>query len=81
MRQITIRVPDDLHELATSASEAQGQSLNSFAVGALLAQVRAKSYGEWRHMVDNSHRSAGFRGMSPAGQQVMRSLTGDERNE
>ena len=78
MRQITIRVNDDLHELATSASEAQGQSLNSFAVGALLAQVRAKSYGEWRQMVDSSHRSAGFRGMSPEGREAIRTLTGDE---
>lgn len=78
MRQITIRVPDELHELATSASEAQGQSLNSFAVGALLAQVRVKSYGEWRQMVDNSHRSAGFRGMSIEGREATRTLSGDE---
>ena len=78
MRQITLRVPDELHELATSASEAQGQSLNSFAVGALLAQVRAKAYGEWRLMVDNSHRSASYRGLSPEGQEAIRTLTGDE---
>lgn len=78
MRQITVRVPDDLHELATSASEAQGQSLNSFAVGALLAQVRAKSYSEWRQMVENSHRSASYRSLSIEGQVAIRSLTGDE---
>jgi uncharacterized protein (DUF1778 family) len=78
MRQITLRVPNDLHELATSASEAQGQSLNSFAIAALLAQVRAKSYGEWRQMVDNSHRAAGYRGLPPEGRDTIRTLTGDE---
>jgi uncharacterized protein (DUF1778 family) len=78
MRQITLRVPDDLHELATWASHAQGQSLNSFAIGALLAQVRAKSCGEWRQMVDNSNRSTSAKGLSPEGQEAIRTLTGDE---
>jgi HicB family len=78
MRQITLRVPDDLHELATAAAESQQQSLNSFAMNALLAQVRAKSYGEWRLHVEHSHRAANYRGLSPAGREVLATLTGDE---
>ncbi len=78
MRQITLRVPDELHDLAASAAEAQGQSLNSFATGALLAQVRARSFTEWRQMVEDSHRAAGYRGVSPEALEVLRTLTGNE---
>lgn len=78
MRQITLRVPDDVHELATAAAESQQQSLNSFAVNALLAQVRAKSYSEWRLHVESSHRASSFRGISGAGRAELAALTGDE---
>jgi HicB family len=78
MRQITLRVPDELHDLAASAAQAQGQSLNSFATGAILAQVRARSFSEWRQMVEDSHRGSNFRGLSTAGLDALRSLTGNE---
>ncbi len=78
MRQITIRVPDDLHELASAAALEQSQSLNSFAMNALLAQVRAKSFSEWRAHVEASNRAAGFHGMSAAGSVRLTELTGDE---
>ena len=78
MRQITLRVPDDLHELASAAALEQSQSLNSFAMSALLAQVRAKSFSEWRAHVDASNRSAGFRGLSTAGRARLAELNGDE---
>ncbi len=78
MRQITLRVPDDLHELVTAAAEAQSQSINTFAVAALLGQVRAKSYGEWRQHVENSHRATGFKGLSATALETARTLTGDE---
>jgi predicted transcriptional regulator len=78
MRQLTIRVPDDLHDLASAAAEAQHQSLNSFATNALLAQVRAKSFSEWRQHVEASNRAVAFRGLSAAGSARLRALTGDE---
>jgi uncharacterized protein (DUF1778 family) len=78
MRQITLRVPDDLHELAIAAAESQHQSLNSFAVSALLAQVRAKSYSEWRTHVENSHNATSFKGLSSLGQERLLTLNGDE---
>ncbi len=78
MRQITLRVPDDLHELVTSAAVAQNQSVNTFAVSALLGQVRAKSFSEWRQHVENSHRATGFTGISSAALNRMRTMTGDE---
>lgn len=78
MRQVTLRVPDDLHDLAVEAAEAQNQSLNSFAVNALLAQVRAKSFTEWRQLVDDSHRSSSYRGLSSKASERITTLTGDE---
>jgi HicB family len=78
MRQLTIRVPDDLHDLASAAAEAQQQSLNSFAMNALLAQVRAKSFSEWRQHVEDSNRASSFRGLSSAGSKRLRTLSGDE---
>jgi HicB family len=78
MRQITLRVPDDLHELVTAAAEAQSQSINTFAVGALLSQVRAKSFSEWRQHVDDSHRVAGFSGITASALERLRTMTGDE---
>ncbi len=78
MKQITLRVPDELHELAAAAAESQQQSLNSFAMNALLAQVRAKSFSEWRQLVEDSHRAASFRGLPEAGLARLASLTGDE---
>jgi hypothetical protein len=81
MRQITLRVHDELHDLAANAAEQQGQSLNTFATNALLAQVRAKSFGEWRAMVDRSHRAANYRGLSQGGLDRLSALSGDEGNE
>jgi HicB family len=78
MKQITLRVPDDLHELATAAAETQQQSLNSFAMNALLAQVRAKSFSEWRQLVEDSHRAASFKGLPDTALDRLASLTGDE---
>jgi uncharacterized protein (DUF1778 family) len=78
MRQVTLRVPDDLHDLAVEAAEAQNQSLNSFAVNALLAQVRAKSFSEWRQMVHDSHQASSYRGLSGKGKNRIKTLTGDE---
>jgi uncharacterized protein (DUF1778 family) len=78
MRQVTLRVPDDLHDLAVEAAGLQNQSLNSFAVSALLAQVRAKSFSEWRQHVEDSHRAASFRGLSAEGIARIAELTGDE---
>jgi uncharacterized protein (DUF1778 family) len=78
MRQITLRVPDELHDLAANAADQQGQSLNTFATNALLAQVRAKSFSEWRSMVEQSHRAANYRGLSAAGLERLTTLTGDE---
>jgi uncharacterized protein (DUF1778 family) len=78
MRQITLRVPDDVHDLVTAAAESQQQSLNSFAVSALLAQVRAKSFSEWRQLVSDSHTAASFRGLSATGNERLSALTGDE---
>lgn len=78
MRQVTLRVPDDLHDLAVEAAEAQNQSLNSFAVNALLAQVRAKSFSEWRALVDHSHSASSYRGLSSNGSERITTLTGDE---
>lgn len=78
MRQVTLRVPDDLHDLAVEAAEAQNQSLNSFAVNALLAQVRAKSFSEWRQLVDDSNRASSYRGLSSNGSERITTLTGDE---
>ena len=78
MRQLTLRVPDELHELVAQAAEAQQQSVNTFAVNALLAQVRAKSYSEWREHIARSHRATGFTGMSAAGHELLRTLNGDE---
>ena len=78
MRQVTLRVPDDLHDLAVEAAEAQNQSLNSFAVNALLAQVRAKSFSEWRQLVDDSHRASSYRGLPAKGRARIKTLTGDE---
>lgn len=78
MRQITLRVPDELHDLAASAAHAQGQSLNSFATGAILAQVRARSFSEWRQLVEDSHRASSYRGLTPAGLDALRTLTGNE---
>ncbi len=78
MRQITLRVPDELHDLAASAAQAQGQSLNSFATGAILAQLRARSFSEWRQMVEDSHRASNYRGLSAVGLEALRTLTGNE---
>ena len=78
MRQVTLRVPDDLHDIIAAAAQEQNQSLNSFAMQALLAQVRAKSFTEWRQLVENSNRASGFRGLSSEGHTRSRSLTGDE---
>lgn len=78
MRQVTLRVPDDLHDLAVEAAEAQNQSLNSFAVNALLAQVRAKSFSEWRQMVQDSHQASSYKGLSAKGKNRLKRLTGDE---
>ena len=78
MRQVTLRVPDDLHDLSVEAAEAQNQSLNSFAIAALLAQVRAKSFSQWRQMVDDSHRSAPYRSLSVKGKNRIKTLSGDE---
>lgn len=78
MRQVTLRVPDDLHDLAVEAAAAQNQSLNSFAVTALLAQVRAKSFSEWRQMVDDSNQASSYRGLSAKGRARIKTLTGDE---
>lgn len=80
MRQITLRVPDDLHDLAASAAQAQGQSLNSFATGAILAQVRARSFSEWRQLVEDSHRASHYRGLSTAGLEALRTLNGNEES-
>jgi uncharacterized protein (DUF1778 family) len=77
MRQITLRLSDDLHSLVTESAEAQGQSVNTFATSALLAQVGAKSFSEWREHVAASHRAAGFRGVNDAKASI-RHLTGDE---
>ena len=78
MRQVTLRVPDVLHDLAVEAAEAQNQSLNSFAVNALLAQVRAKSFSEWRQMVQDSHQASSYKGLSAKGKNRLKRLTGDE---
>jgi HicB family len=78
MRQLTLRVPDDLHDLVTNAAEAQHQSVNTFAVNALLGQVRAKSYGQWLQMVEDSHRAAGFKGVSSSALNKLKTVTGDE---
>jgi uncharacterized protein (DUF1778 family) len=78
MRQITLRVPDELHELVTSAAEAQHQSVNTFAVNALLGQVTAKSFSEWRQHIEQSHRASGFAGMSSSALERLRTMTGDE---
>jgi uncharacterized protein (DUF1778 family) len=78
MRQITLRVPDELHDLAANAANEHGQSLNTFATNALLSQVRAKSYSEWRAMVEQSHRSTRYRGLSAEGVTRLATLTGDE---
>jgi uncharacterized protein (DUF1778 family) len=78
MRQITLRVPDELHDLAASAANEQGQSLNTFATNALLSQVRAKSYSEWRAMVEQSHRSSRYRGLTAEAIERLATLTGDE---
>jgi HicB family len=64
LRQMTLRVPDELHKSVTEAAEVQGQSLNTFPTNALLSQVGAKSFSEWRSHIDSSHRAAGFRGTS-----------------
>jgi uncharacterized protein (DUF1778 family) len=77
MRQITLRVPDDLHELVTEAAVVQGQSLNTFATNALLSQVGAKSFSEWRSHIEASHRASGFRGVANL-RQTLSQLTGDE---
>ena len=78
MRQVTLRVPDDLHDLAVEAAAAQHESLNSFAVNALLAQVRAKSFSEWRQMVQDSHRASSYKGISAKGKNRIKTLSGDE---
>ncbi len=77
MRQITLRVADDLHDLVTAKAEEQGQSLNTFATSALLNHVGAKSFSEWRSHIEASHRAAGFRGV-PNARQALTNLTGDE---
>jgi uncharacterized protein (DUF1778 family) len=77
MRQITLRVSDDLHSLVTESAEAQGQSVNTFATSALLAQVGAKSFSEWRAHIATSHRAARFRGVADA-KDTISHLTGDE---
>ena len=78
MRRIALRVPDELHDQAASAAQAQGQSLNSFATGALLAQVRARSFFEWRQLVEDSHRAANYGGLAPDGIEELRTLTANE---
>lgn len=77
MRQITLRVPDDLHQLASEAAESQGQSLNTFAINGLLAQVGAKSFSQWREHIAASHQSAAFRGVTGA-HDAISVLSGDE---
>ena len=78
MRQISLRVPDELHAVATETAEAQGQSLNTFVMSALLAQVRAKSFSEWREVVARSHRASGYPGVAAGRLDRLASLTGDE---
>ena len=78
MRRITLRVPDEVHDQAASAAQAQGQSLNSFATVALLAQVGERSYSEWRQLVEDSHRASNYRGLSPDVLEEHRTLTGKE---
>jgi uncharacterized protein (DUF1778 family) len=77
MKQISLRIPDELHDLALHAAEALGQSLNTFGTNALLSQVRARNYGEWREMVEASHKAAGFRGLSPEGRKQLNAMIGE----
>ncbi len=77
MRQITLRVPDDLHQLVSETAETQGQSLNTFATNALLAHIGAKSFSQWREHIAASHHSAGFRGAVGA-HEAISVMNGDE---
>ena len=78
MRQITLRVPDELHDLLATAAAAQRQSVNTYATAALLKSVRAKNYSTWLQMIEDSHRAAGFKGLPPEVLERMRTMTGDE---
>ena len=44
----------------------------------LLAQVRAKSFSEWRQMVEDSNRASSYRGLPAKGRARIKTLTGDE---
>jgi HicB family len=78
MRQITLRVPDELHELLADAATRKRESVNTYATAVLLKRVRAPTYSAWRQMVNESHRAAGFKGLSPELLERMRTMTGDE---
>ena len=78
MHQLTLRIPDELHELLTAAAAAQRQSVNTYATAVLLKSVRAKNYSAWLEMVEASHRAAGFKGLPVEVLEQMRTMTGDE---
>jgi hypothetical protein len=63
MRQIALRIPDELHEAATTEAARQGWSLNTFATQALLDACRSRTRNEWLRHIAESHRTAGFAGL------------------
>ena len=81
MRQVTLRIPEELHELLAEAAAKQGWSVNTFATSALLKAVRAPTQAAWRQMVNDSHRAAGFKGLSAEVLESMRTMTGDESDD
>lgn len=81
MRQVTLRIPEELHELLADAAAKQGWSVNTFATSVLLKSVRAPTHSAWRQMVNDSHRAAGFKGLPAEALERMRTMTGDESGD